>query len=203
MTTAEFLARERDLHEYAEQGPGREFLFMWETTQASVVVGRSARIQEQVCVGACEDDAVPILRRPSGGGAVLLGSGCLNYTLILNLYNRPQLREISESYRSILGAVGVASGVDDVEYLENDLAIRGLKFSGSAQRRMRRTLLHHGTLLYRFPIQHVARYLPEPARQPKYRNRRDHVDFLTNAPIDPESFRSRLQAHYPEAELVS
>ena len=46
----------------------------------------------------------------------------------------------------------------------SDLAIGGRKFSGSAQQRKRRFLLHHGTLLYGFDIPSIGRYLRLPAR---------------------------------------
>ena len=203
MTAEQGLEREKFFHDKAERHGDKEFLMVWETAQTSVVVGRSARLHEQVRVDACEADSVPVLRRSSGGGSVVLGRGCLNYTLILNLDLRPHLNCIGESYRSILANIASASGVDGAKQLENDLAIGEHKFSGCAQRRMRRTVLHHGTLLYDFSIGAIDRYLLEPARQPDYRNRRRHSEFLTNAPIDVGQFQQRLQAIYPEAELVS
>ena len=41
----------------------------------------------------------------SGGGTVLLGPGCLNFSLILNLESRPALQNIAESYQIILSAL--------------------------------------------------------------------------------------------------
>jgi lipoate-protein ligase A len=204
MTAAMGLARERFLHMEAECGVGkREFLFVWETSETAVVVGRGGRIPEQVYVEACERDGIPILRRDSGGGAVVLGGGCLNYTLILNLDLRPHFKDIAESYRCILGDVALSSGVPGAECSENDLSIEGLKFGGCAQRRMRLTMLLHGTLLYDFQPAAAERYLQQPVRQPRYRNGRSHAEFLTNAPVAPAPFLERLHALYPETELVS
>jgi len=203
MTAEKGLAQEQFFHNLAEQHESREFLMVWESAQTSVVVGRGARLAEQVRLDACEADGVPVLRRSSGGGSVVLGRGCLNYTLILNLDLRPHLRDIAESYRGILANIAGASGVPGANQQENDLAIGEFKFGGCAQRRLRRTVLHHGTLLYQFALGAVDRYLLEPSRQPRYRNHRRHTEFLTNAPISVEHFQSRLQALYPEAELVS
>ena len=43
-----------------------------------------------------------------------------------------------------------------------DLALNGRKVSGNAQRRGRRALIHHGTLLYAFDASLAARYLRDP-----------------------------------------
>src|SRR5579872_2661925 len=79
---SECLAREQSLHETAETDL-RECLWVWEVETYSVVMGRSADCVLEVHREACERAGVPILRRESGGRTVLLGKGCLNYTLIL------------------------------------------------------------------------------------------------------------------------
>src|SRR6266568_2397839 len=60
-------------------------LGFWESEQPVVVLGRSGRITEQVNQQACAVDNIEILRRCSGGGAVVLGPGCLNYSLLFSL----------------------------------------------------------------------------------------------------------------------
>ena len=47
----------------------------------------------------------------------------------------------------------------------SDLAVEGLKVSGSAQQRKRRHLLHHGTLLCGFDLARITRYLHAPQRR--------------------------------------
>jgi lipoate-protein ligase A len=73
-----------------------------------------------------------------------------------------------------------------------DLALGGRKVAGSAQRRGRTTLLHHGTLLYGFDPTLAVRYLKEPARQPAWRAKRHHPDFLGNLPLDAVTIGRRL-----------
>jgi lipoate-protein ligase A len=75
----------------------------------------------------------------------------------------------------------------------SDLALGSLKVSGNAQQRKRTHLLHHGTLLYAFDITRVDRYMRQPARQPEYRQRRAHADFLTNLPLPREEIIGRLR----------
>jgi lipoate-protein ligase A len=143
----------------------------------------------------CQADGVEIARRSSGGGTVLLGPGCLLYSLIMKYEREEALREIASSYRFILGRV-----VESLEGLLpdlrqegiSDLASHGLKCSGSAQQRKSRGLLHHGTLLYNFPIPQVRHYLKQPIRQPDYRRHRDHEQFLINLPATADQLTGRL-----------
>jgi lipoate-protein ligase A len=193
---AENLALDEALLLAAESGDGGEVLRSWEWPRLAVVLGSGCRIEEDVEEAACVADGVPILRRSSGGGTVLLGAGCLLYTLILDSRRDPDLGEIRPSYRHILGrlAAALSEGVGPVEPAGiSDLVIFGRKFSGNAQQRKRAFLLHHGTLLYGFDLGLVPRYLREPARQPDYRGGRDHRAFLRNLPLDRGELTRRLR----------
>jgi len=149
---------------------------------------------------------VPILRRSSGGGTVLLGSGCLLYSLVLKHDRAPELREIHSSYAYILGRVALAL-TDLLPGIEpagtSDLAAVGLKFSGNAQQRKRRHVLHHGTLLYAFELATIGRYLTMPARQPEYRAQRDHAVFLRNLPVNADELRRRLREGWHADKAVT
>jgi len=80
-----------DLHGEAEHSG--QIPVVLEVHQPSVILGRSGKLDMEVNADACENDAVPVLRRQSGGGAVLLASD-VAYTLILNLERRPHLRDV-------------------------------------------------------------------------------------------------------------
>jgi lipoate-protein ligase A len=170
-----------------------ETLRFWESRQPAVIVGHFGAISRQVHEAACLADHVPIIRRLSGGGAVFVARGCLNYSLVLSLDDRPELRDTRESYRIILDRISGALAVPGLAVRGvGDLAFYDRKVSGSAQRRGRRALLHHGTLLYAFDIQGIERYLREPERQPAYRAGRRHAAFVTNAPCRPDAIKAAL-----------
>jgi lipoate-protein ligase A len=191
----ENLALDEALLLAAEAGQGGEVLRVWEWLQPAVVLGSGCRLGEDVDEQRCEADGVPILRRSSGGGTVLLGPGCLLYTLVLRMDRDPALSSISSSYRLILGRVGEALAVSGVSPAGiSDLALAGRKFSGNAQQRKRHHLLHHGTLLYAFDLARVADYLRVPLRQPPYRAARPHSDFLCNLPLTAAELTSRLRS---------
>jgi lipoate-protein ligase A len=203
---AENLALDEALLLEAEAGRGGEVLRLWEGPRHAVVLGAGGVRDDDVDEAACRADGVPVLRRASGGGTVLLGPGCLCYSLVLAYASSPPLREIPFSYAFILGRVreALAGLLPDVTAAgTSDLAAGGRKFSGNAQQRKRGHLLHHGTLLYDFDLARVGRYLRMPARQPEYRGRRDHTEFLRNLPAGAVELKRRLRAAWQADEEVS
>lgn len=169
-------------------------LRFWETPVECVVLGRSGRAERDVRLAACEAGGVPILRRCSGGGAVLLGPGCLNYSLVLPIAWNPKWREVRYSVRWIMRRMRRALGLPGLRCAgDSDLVLDGRKVSGNAQRRTHDAILHHGTLLYGFDAARVERYLPAPAREPEYRGGRSHAEFLGNLPLSRDEIMRRLR----------
>jgi lipoate-protein ligase A len=203
-TLADNLALDEALLLNAEAGGG-EVLRFWEWPHLAVVLGGGSRLGEDVNETACLADGVPIQRRASGGGTVLLGAGCLLYSLILAYERSPLLHEIPSSYRYILGRLqnALEELVPAVEPAgTSDLAVAGQKVSGNAQQRKRSHLLHHGTLLYEFPLDRVGQYLHLPVRQPDYRQARPHDVFLTNLPLTAGELKARLRSTW-EAHVAA
>lgn len=204
-TDVDNLALDEALLLEAEAGRGGEVLRLWEWPEPAVVLGAGGRVADDVNEAACAADGVPILRRASGGGTVLLGRGCLLFSLVLSYERAAALREISHSYRYILGAVGAAllEFHPGIEFAgTSDLAAAGRKFSGNSQQRKRHYLLHHGTLLYDFPLAHIGRYLHPPARQPDYRRHRPHAEFVMNLAATAAALKDRLRAAWQAADAL-
>lgn len=198
-TLAENLALDEALLLEAETGRGGEALRFWEWVSPAVVLGSACRIGDDVFEAACQADRVPLGRRASGGGTVLLGAGCLLFSLVLPYHRDPSLREVLPSYRYILDIVAeslsaLLPGIEKAGI--SDLASTGWKFSGNAQQRKRDHLLHHGTLLYAFDLPRVSRYLRAPPRQPEYRQGRSHEQFLRNLPVEKSDLMRLIRASW-------
>jgi lipoate-protein ligase A len=206
-TLPENLALDEALLLQAETGHGQEVLRFWEWPKPAVVLGAGGQVAQEIELAACLEANIPIWRRASGGGTVLLGRGCLCFSLVLAYDRSPELRDVRHSYRFILGRLrealdGVLPEIGPAG--TSDLAVGGLKFSGSAQQRKRHFLLHHGTLLYDFDLSLVSRYLSQPNRQPAYRQGRGHGEFLRNLPCDAVELRKRFGlAWQADGELPS
>jgi lipoate-protein ligase A len=193
-TLEENLALEEALLLAAEAGQGSEVLRFWEWPSHAVVLGSGGKLAVDVNLSACETGSIPVARRSSGGGTVLLGPGCLLYTLVLDYQRQPALAGIASSYQYVLRLI--ADGLETLAPSAvfagtSDLAIDGRKFSGNSQQRKQRYMLHHGTVLYDFDLECVSRYLHMPEKQPEYRAGRSHGEFMMNLTAK----RSQLVEH--------
>ena len=195
-TAAENIALDEAILDEAETAATPiETLRLWESPQPVVVVGRSSQVETEVRVDACRAAGIPILRRTSGGAAIVAGPGCLMYALVLSYEQRPHLRALSEAHHTVLDTLAAALKplVSDVQCRgTSDMALGILKFSGNSARCRRRYLLYHGTLLYNFPLDLIERCLTMPPRMPDYRERRPHGRFVANLPLQAETIRQSL-----------
>src|SRR5690349_1163395 len=99
-TPGENLACDEALLEQCESGDAPGVLRFWEPAGYFVVVGYANHIRREVNEAACAAEGIPVLRRCSGGGTVLQGPGCLNYSLVLNIEEEPALQSIPSANRS-------------------------------------------------------------------------------------------------------
>ena len=194
---AENLALDEALLLAAEAGTGSEVLRLWESTTYAVVVGAGGSVAIDVNLVACATDGVPVLRRASGGGTVVIGPGCLCFAVVLSVDRDPAIGMIPSSARYVmsraLDAVRPFVPEATIESV-SDLAVGGRKFSGSAQQRKRRFILHHSTLLCGFDLDRLTRYLNPPERQPAYRQGRPHQEFVATLPANTAIVKERLIA---------
>ena len=184
----------------------REVLRIWEPQQTFAVLGSSSHYQDEVDALLCRAEGVPVLRRPSGGAAILTGPGCLMYALVLSYERHPPLQAVDLTHRYVLGRLASSIGRRVIGVREagtSDLALGDWKFSGNSMRCKRRFLLYHGTLLYDFSLEQIGRYLRTPARQPDYRRQRPHGEFVANLPLDRAALVSAVrEAFHAEEPLV-
>ena len=178
----------------ADAGQISEVLRFWESPELFVVLGRTCKDEDDVYSDVCREDSVMVLRRSSGGGTVLQGPGCLNFSLVLSKKSHPDLQSIHASYKFILEKIVLALkelGVEAYFRPVCDLVLGEgeKKFSGNAQRRGREFILHHGTILYDFDLALISRYLKVPKKMPDYRAGRVHEDFIANIHRSPNDIK--------------
>ena len=206
----EDLALDEALLRTVDQTGGPGALRIWERPAPCVVLGRANRAALNVNRAACEADGVPVLRRASGGGTVLLGPGALCWSLVLPVGppggvpgDIPAVTgAIMHALAAAFRAVGVSAGVDGT----SDLTVPGpvdgggggerVKVGGNAQRWLKSAMLHHGTLLSDFDLASIPRYLSRPERQPEYRAGRDHAAFVTNLDLPRATVTNAVRAAF-------
>jgi lipoate---protein ligase len=194
-TPAENLACDEALLDLREADGGEGILRFWEAREHFLVLGYSNKARTEAHLERARQDGVPVLRRCTGGGAVLQGPGCLNYSLIL-----PITAQVSETNRAIMQRHADALGAAVRGH--SDLTLGDLKFSGNAQRRKRRYLLFHGSFLLNLDIERIERLLPMPSREPDYRHHRAHREFLMNVNLAGHKIQDALRQTWKATEAL-
>jgi lipoate-protein ligase A len=206
-TPEENLACDEALLEMCEAGQAGELLRFWEPAQYFVVVGYANAARTEVDLEFCRRHEIPVLRRCSGGGTVLQGPGCLNFTLVLRAGDSGPLGNIRATNDFILQrhqeAVTTLLRAPIEKQGHTDLAVGGLKFSGNAQRRRKNFLLFHGSFLLDLDIALMERALPLPSKQPEYRVNRSHTDFLVNLKVPAARLKIALRTAWGALEPLA
>lgn len=191
-TVAENLALDEallaEVHEGLRGGP---VIRTWMAAEPTVVLGSSSHLDAEIDPDACQAAGVRVLRRPSGGLTVVLGPGCLMWSVIAPLpETAPGIDSIHAAMLDPLCAALTAAGRPVLRRGASDIAIDvdGMerKVSGNALRIRRGAVLYHGTLLDRFDIGLISRVLRHPPREPGYRAQRPHEAFLANLRLGRE-----------------
>lgn len=194
-TTERNLSLDEALLEAVDSDPTAACIRFWQPSSYCVVLGRSNNVSTEVDIAQCAELKVPMVRRASGGGTVLIGPGCLCFTLALPLKDIHRSLGISRVTKELMSqsAKGLVGLVEDVEVSgTSDLAHHRMKFSGNAQRWLRNSFVHHGTILFDFDLTLIDRCLRHPSREPDYRGSRRHREFVMNLEIDPDQLKDGL-----------
>lgn len=137
----------------AEVGSGhrKPTLRMWQWAKPNVVIGRFQSVRNEVNVEKAEELGIDIVRRISGGGAVLNEpAGAITYSI----YTPPEfVADLSfpQSYAFYDSWVVEALrdlGIDAWYEPLNDITSSGGKIGGAAQSRRFGAVLHHTTIAY-------------------------------------------------------
>jgi len=193
-TPQENLACDEALLEWREKSGGEEILRFWQAQNYFAVLGYTNKLDAELNLKNCECDGVPVLRRVSGGGTVLHGTGSLCYALVLQaqgeFHNLTSTNHfVMEKMRAAIAPL--VAGKVEVRGT-TDLALDNRKFSGNAQRRKKNWLLFHGTFLLNFDVQKIEDYLRFPPIVPDYRAARNHADFVTNLHVETDEVKAAI-----------
>lgn len=206
-TSEENLALDEALLDAAEAGQAvDEVLRFWESNQPVVVLGRSSKVADEANLDACRAAGVPVLRRCSGGAAIVAGPGCLMYAVVLSYEQRPDLRSLDRAHCFVLSRLREAllPRCPEVQIQgTSDLALANKKFSGNSLRCKRTHFLYHGTLLYDFDLSLIREYLGTAPRQPAYRQQRAHGDFVTNLSLTSTELKQSIRHFFGASQTLA
>ncbi|XP_062195624.1 uncharacterized protein LOC133898852 [Phragmites australis] len=149
------------------------------TAPPTIVMGVSGRVSELVEIEPVLRDQVPVVRRFSGGGTVIIDQGTVFVTFICNKTAVAGLQPFPRDIMSWTSQLysKVFNGFGEFHLRENDYAFNHRKFGGNAQSITKNRWVHHTSFLWDYDVKNMD-YLKIPKRAPEYRLARNHTDFL-------------------------
>jgi lipoate-protein ligase A len=157
----------------------RSFCLVNQGSLRSIVLGISSKPEELVDLQRAKKDKIPLIKRFSGGGTVIVDEQTLFITFIfakedlsIPSFPEPILRWSADIYQEAWKIPGFA-------LRENDYVIGDRKCGGNAQYIQKERWVHHTSFLWDFVDSNMD-YLLLPAKRPSYRQDRSHQDFLTS-----------------------
>jgi lipoate-protein ligase A len=179
--------------------------YRWQ--RPTVSLGRNQRVDTAVDEAFCAEHGVDIVHRPTGGRAVLHDdeltyavasndSSCFGDTIYANY------KSVSEALCAGFNRVGVPATLapetrrvtshpggpapNDVPCFMSvsryELTVEGRKIVGSAQRRLRRSFLQHGSMPLSCDRERLARVTRMPDSTPLYKEMAGLQEFLASRP---------------------
>ena len=169
-------------------------LYGWQPPCVSI--GYFQSMEEEVDVLNCRNMGVDVVRRITGGGAVLHEFE-LTYTFITKNYPA----NILESYELICEPVVVCLnrlGYNAKYVPLNDIVVENKKVSGNAQTRKNNTLLQHGTILLAVDIEKMFSMLKVPSEKIKDKMIKDVKARVTGINRSFEEVATNLKESFAE-----
>jgi lipoate-protein ligase A len=155
----------------------RNWCLINEGSTPAIVMGISGKKEELVDLNAAAEHQIPLIKRFSGGGTVIVDKDTLFITFICDktmhpfpAYPEPILKWTAEIYRAAFQDL-------PFDLRENDYVIGEKKCGGNAQYIKKDRWLHHTSFLWDYAPHHMQLLL-HPKKTPTYRQNRVHDDFL-------------------------
>lgn len=163
------------LEERLLRADDRNFCIVNYGSPRAIVMGLSNKPSELLHLDALRD--IPVIKRFSGGGTVVVDPSTLFVTFIMNKdpldvapFPEPILRKFCDLYVE-------AWQIPGFQLKENDYCIGDKKCGGNAQYIRKDRYLHHTSFLWDYSKENM-RLLRLPPKRPTYRQDRPHEEFL-------------------------
>ncbi|MEF8832302.1 MAG: biotin/lipoate A/B protein ligase family protein [Candidatus Thermoplasmatota archaeon] len=146
---------------------------------SAITLGYSQSIDETIDVQTCEDYDIPYVRRITGGGTVFHDyGGEITYSVVTEKIEG----DIEESFRELLEPIMETLkefGLEPKFKPYNDILVNQKKISGSAQRRGKKGLLQHGTLMFATDLEKLAEILKIDHEKLEEKGAESFLDLVT------------------------
>jgi len=176
------LALEEVLLDVVSSGKLPPFVRVWKNP-ISIVMGISRRVNDDLFLEAIKADNITVARRISGGGTVYHDSGTASFSFffpweLLGSDASPHKIDSAsiDPFLDIIINAFWQIGLTGRKERISDVFVGDKKVSGSAQKRVKGAILHHGTILLDVDIESMSTYLKIPPEREEI----PHDEFVTS-----------------------
>lgn len=160
-------------------GSGR--FMIWIPDRVMIVVGKGSDPAKELNIQAIRDDGVPVIRRGSGGCAVVLSPKMIVISFAVYRKNQLKSSEYFDKFNRIIIRSLEREGVKGLSFRgTSDIALGDRKIGGTSLYRNRNLVYFHAVLNSAEGTEQMERYLRHPPREPDYRRQRSHSEFVTS-----------------------
>ncbi|HEX7065765.1 MAG TPA: lipoate--protein ligase [Bacillales bacterium] len=142
--------------------PEETYLFFY-SMEPSIIIGKNQNTLEEINTEYVRENAVNVVRRLSGGGAVYNDEGDLSFSFITKDDGKSfhNYEKFTEPVIRALRKLGVNAELSG----RNDIEVNGKKVSGNAQFSTKGRMFSHGTLMFDVNLDNVEAALnPNPEK---------------------------------------
>lgn len=167
-------------HALAEDG--QEALVLCRPASRYVCLGFHDDLEQEIDRDYCERHTIPLLRRETGGGVVLLDSGQLFFQLVLHKDNPLLSGRRDRFFTSFLQPVVDTLrdyGLDAAVRLPADIVVKGRKISGNGAGDIGECAVYIGNILLEFDRETMAGVLKAPNEDFRHQVRQSMENELT------------------------
>eukprot|EP01132_Coremiostelium_polycephalum_P000465 gene465-589_t len=149
---------------YRNPNAGNWMIINKGTPEPSIIVGVSGRAQQLVDLEKAKQRSIPIIKRFTGGGTVIVDEDTLFCSFVMNLDWLKQTQKLNATFpRDIMNWTGqfystVFKDQADFSLKENDYSFGDRKFGGNAQSFSRKRFVHHTSFLYDFLDRNITQW---------------------------------------------
>jgi lipoate-protein ligase A len=195
------------LEEALLRASDESFCLINEGSPPAIVMGISGKPSELIALEKLQENPLPVVRRYSGGGTVVVDDDTLFVSFICRAdlhpfapYPEPIMRWSAELYKQVLK-------LPTFTLRENDYVLGEKKCGGNAQYLRKNRWVHHTTFLWDYQKERMDLLL-HPKKTPTYRNNRPHEEFITplahhlkSKDLFVDSLKAHLEVTYLATEI--
>lgn len=167
-------------------------LLVWQPDDTYIVLGQSNTAEMSLISENVTADNITVTKRPTGGEAVVLTPHMAVITVAREYNGMTGSKEFFKEVNTVITEALAALGVRDLGTKGiSDITVGNRKILGSSMHRREGRLVYHAVLnLCENPII-FERYLRHPRREPDYRQKRSHSEFVTS--LEREGYRVEFE----------